>query len=196
MAAEDKYSLTTVALYHNVAVANTFFINVIDDTLVGDEIDALAGIFDTEILALIAANQVSELEYECLLIQKLSPQTEPAVVVDSNRSGALSLDGLPSNLSMCMNHVSADGKPRFRGRWFIPGIRENQVTNGRFTDAINGNFILFRLAVVDTYGPAGQIYQLNHFSRVESSFTTITRAFASPIPRKLRNRTRKLCSIS
>lgn len=196
MAVGDKYSVISVANYHNVAVANTWFVDVLDDAIPGDPVLQVAAAFDLKILALVAAKQVSELVYECLLIQKKSPTTEPAVVVDSVRVGALTGDGLPSNQSLCINHVSSDGRPRFRGRWFIPGIRETEIAQGRFTDSILSDFGDFLGTIRSPYGGAGDLYQLNHFSPFAASFTTITRGWLTPIPRKLRNRTRKLCSIS
>jgi len=196
MSSLDKYSLIAVSQYHNVAIANTFFINVIDDAGAADKIQSIANEFDSNILVSIAGKQTNEVVYECLLIQKVSPQTEPARVVASTRVGSLPSEGLPSNQSLCVNHTGGDGRPRFRGRWFIAGIPETSVFEGRFTDATEVSWDSFLLATAQAYGPAGEIYQLVHFSKVAASFTDLKRSWLSPIPRKLRNRTRKLCSIS
>lgn len=196
MATNDKYSVIVVQNYSNVALANCFFVNVLDDSGTSDTYASLAGEFETAIVDTMKVPQTSDLDYECLLIRKLSPQSEPAQVFPLTQTGSLPGDGMPVNQVAVLNHVSNDGRPPFRGRWFLSGVTESEYTNGRWTATVNTLLATFFGNTIAPFGPANESYQLNHFSDAQDQFDPITRSTLSPIPRKLRNRTPGLCSIS
>ena len=195
MATNDKYSLILVANMDKVAIANTFFINVLDDSGTADTAGSIASAFQTEFVSLLKANQTSQLEYECMLIRKVSPRSEPAEMFTLSDVGALAATGLPTNQTLCINTVSGDGTPSYRGRWFISGCLESQVEDGTFTQAIEALFSDFLNAVKSSFGITGELFQLHHYSKHKDSFTPITRGRLDPVPRKLRGRTPGLCSI-
>jgi len=196
MAALDKYSVTLVAQIHNVSVANVFYVNVVDDSGAADTPASISTQFQGFIVTLMRTHQVNTLVYECLLIRKVSPVTEPAIVFTFADTGAQPPEALPTNVTMCINTVSADGRPRFRGRWFIAGLPEADVLNGRWKDIVVIDWFSFLDQITKTFGPAGEIYRLQHFSPFINQFDDIDRGTISPQPRKLRSRTPGICSIS
>ena len=133
MATNDRYSVIAVANMDRVALANTFYVNVLDDSLPTDTIDDLAAEFTSQWIAGLKANQSSQVEYECLLIRKVSPIREPALMYVLTDVGALTANALPSNQTLCLNTVSEDGTNPYRGRWFISGLLETQVSDGCFS---------------------------------------------------------------
>tara|TARA_R100000306_G_scaffold45233_1_gene43226 strand:- start:353 stop:943 length:591 start_codon:yes stop_codon:yes gene_type:complete len=196
MATNDKYSLILVANMDKVAIANTFFINVLDDSGTADTAESIASAFQAEFVTLLKANQTSQLEYECMLIRKVAPKSEPAVMYTLSDVGALAATGLPTNQTLCLNTVSGDGTAPYRGRWFISGLLESQVEDGTFTSAIEALFVDFLNAIKSSFGITGELFQLHHFSKHEGNYTPITRGRLDAVPRKLRGRTPGLCSIS
>jgi len=196
MAADDKYQLILVAQLQKVAIANTFYVNVLNDSSASDTADSINTMFKAYVLDALLAVQSSEVKYECTLIRRLEPTSEPAIMFPLTEVGDLGTDVLPSNLTCCINTWSNDGRPPFRGRWFISGLLEANVEDGRWTASVETAFATFLAVIKDSWGPSGQVYQLNHWSEAQSQFDAITRGRIAAIPRKLRNRTPGLCSIS
>jgi len=196
MAVGDKYSVILVANMDNVSIANCFFVDVIDDAGTADVPASISTHFQADIVSLIASQQSINLEYECLLIRKVSPVSEPAVVFTFTLAGTLTDISLPTNVALVVNTVSNDGRPRFRGRWFIAGLRETAVENGRWKQSISTLWDPLLVAITNSFGIAGETYILNHFSPHINQFDSITRGRLSPQPRKMRGRTPGICSIS
>lgn len=196
MATNDRYSVIAVANMDKVAIANTFYCNVLDDSAPTDTIDDLAAQFTSTWIAGLKANQTSQLEYECLLIRKVLPVSEPAIMYPLTDVGALAATGLPTNQTLCINTVSEDGTNPYRGRWFISGLLETQVQDGTFTQAVQALWSGFMSALGLSFGTTGKLFQLNHYSHDKNDYTPIVRGRLDPVPRKLRNRTPGLCSIS
>lgn len=196
MATNDRYSVIVVANMDNVAIANTFYCNVMDDSGTTDTPASLAAEFTSNWISLLKANQSQQLEYECLLVRKLRPTSEPAIMFPLSDVGALTDNALPTNLTLCINTVSEDGTPPYRGRWFISGLLETQVDDGTFSQAVEALWADFMTDIPLSFGPTGEMFQLNHYSRKANDFTPIVRGRLDPVPRKLRNRTPGLCSIS
>jgi len=196
MAANDKYQLICVANLQKVAIANTFYINVLNDDSAGNTANSINTMFNSYILDSIQAVQSSAVEYECNLIRKVDPTSEPAEMFPLSLYGDLGPAVLPSNLTCCVNTWSNDGRPPFRGRWFISGLLETDIEDGRWTTATETRFDALLSVIKDSWGPSGQTYQLNHWSEAQEQFDPIVRGRIAAIPRKLRNRTPGLCSIS
>lgn len=196
MAAGDIYHLTCVANLDKVAIANIFYIKVLDDDTNPGDVEELNTQFVGQILAELTPLQSDTVEYECNLIRKLLPTSDPAIMFPLDTAGELGSDSLPSNLTMCLNTWSSDGRPPFRGRWFFSGLLEASVSDGRFTQATATSWSTFLSAISDSYGTVGNSYRLMHHSPAQEEFNEIKRGRLAAIPRKLRNRTPGLCSIS
>ena len=196
MAADDKYSVVVVQVMGTTALANCFFVNVIDDSGYADKYDGVAEQFEDEIVDSLKLIQCTSVEYECLLIRQLQPQTAPARVYDLTQVGTNGTDALPSNQVMSVEHVSSDRRPPFRGRWFISGVSESFVSEGRWRSGDIAAINTFLGKTDVQYGAATKYYQLQHYSDAQEAFYDIKRSYVSPIPRKLRGRTPGLCSIS
>ena len=196
MAAGDIYHLTCVANLDKVAIANIFYVKVLDDDTNPGDVEELNSQFNGQILAELTPLLSDSVEYECNLIRKLLPTSDPAIMFPNDTAGELGSDNLPSNVTMCLNTWSYDGRPFARGRWFFSGLLESQVKNGRFTQATATAWSTFLNAISDSYGTPGNSYRLMHYSDAEEEFYEIKRGRLAAIPRKLRNRTPGLCSIS
>lgn len=196
MATNDRYSVICVANMDNVAIANVYYVNVLDDSGTSDTPQSLATEFTSKWVAGLKANQSSKMEYECLLIRQVLPSTEPAMMFPLDDVGALGTNSLPTNLTLCLNTVSEDGTRGYRGRWFISGLLETQVDDGTFSQSVQALWSGFMASIPNSFGPSDELFQLNHYSKKWNDYTPITRGRLAAIPRKLRNRTPGLCSIS
>ena len=116
MATNDKYSLVCVQQYSNTSIANCFYINVIDDAGATDVMQDISDEFESAWIDQWKTIQTSHLDYECNLIRKMEPTSEPARVFPLSVSGTGSGDGLPVNQAGCVNTWASDGEPRWRGR--------------------------------------------------------------------------------
>jgi hypothetical protein len=196
MATNDRYSVICVANMDKVAIANVFYVNVLDDSGTDDTPQSLATEFTSTWVDAMKANQSEQLEYECLLIRQVYPTSEPAIMFPLDGVGALTDNALPTNLTLCINTVSEDGTRPYRGRWFISGLLETQVDDGTFSGAVQALWSDFLAAIPTSFGESDELFQLHHYSAHLNSYTPITRGRLAAIPRKLRNRTPGLCSIS
>ena len=196
MATNDVYSVICVANMDNVAIANVFYCNVLDDSGTDDTPQSLATEFTSTWVNAMKANQSEQVEYECLLIRQVLPTSEPAIMFPLDDVGALTDNALPTNLTLCVNTVAGDGTRPYRGRWFISGLLETQVDDGTFTQAVQALWADFLTAIPNSFGESDELFQLHHYSKHENDYTPITRGRLAAIPRKLRNRTPGLCSIS
>ena len=196
MAALDKYHLTMVAQLDSVSVANIFYINVVDDDSNPGDAEKVSEYFVSNILSEIKALQSSRVAYECNLVRKVEPTSDPAYMYPLTDVGALGTTSLPSNLTLCLNTWSGDGRPYNRGRWFFSGLLEASVVDGRWTQATATAWADVLDVVGGSYGETGNMYNLEHWSEKQETFYTIVRGRLAAIPRKLRNRTPGLCSIS
>jgi len=115
MANGDKYHVTTVANLDRVAIANVFYVDVVDDSGAPSDVEELHDQFTTNIVGKLKALQSSKVEYECNLIRKLEPTSDPAYMYPLTDVGALGTGSLPSNLTMCCNTWSGSGRPYERG---------------------------------------------------------------------------------
>lgn len=196
MATNDRYSVICVANMDKVAIANVFYVNVLDDTGTDNTPQSIATEFTDKFIALMKANQSEQLEYECLLIRQVKPSSEPAIMFPLDDVGALPDNALPTNLTMCINTVSETGTRPYRGRWFISGLLETHVDDGTFTQAVQALWVDFLNAIPNSFGESDELFELHHYSPHLDSYTPIKRGRLAAIPRKLRNRTPGLCSIS
>jgi hypothetical protein len=73
---------------------------------------------------------------------------------------------------------------------------ESAVDHGRWTKALAGTWATFLAQIGTSFGPSGSSYRLMHWSEAEEEFFPMTRGRLAAVPRKLRNRTPGLCSIS
>jgi len=195
MATNDKYQLILVAQLQKTAIANTFYVNVLNDTGTSDTADSIHTQFRANILSKLKLIQSSQVEYECMLIRKLVTRSEPAIMFPLTEVGSRGTTVLPSNLTCCINTWSSDGRAPYRGRWFISGLLEEDVEDGRWMVHVETALSQFMEEIKDSWGPSGEVYQLNHFSEAQGSYDPLTRGRIAAIPRKLRNRTPGLCSI-
>jgi len=196
MAQLDKYHLTLVAQLDKVSIANIFYINVVDDDSNPGDVEKVHEYFRDEILSEIKALQSSRVEYECNLIRKLEPTSDPAYMYPLTDVGALGTDALPSNLTLCLNTWAGNGRPWERGRWFFSGLLESSINDGRFTQATATAWQSVLDVIGLSYGTSGNMYNLEHWSEAQEQFDSIIRGRIAAVPRKLRNRTPGLCSIS
>lgn len=196
MATNDRYSVICVANMDKVAIANVFYVNVLDDSGTDDTPQSLATEFTSTWVNAMKANQSEQLEYECLLIRQVSPTSEPAIMFPLDDVGALTANALPTNLTLCINTVAGDGTRPYRGRWFISGLLETQVEEGTFTQAVQALWADFMTNIPNSFGESDELFELHHYSAHLNNYTPITRGRLAAIPRKLRNRTPGLCSIS
>lgn len=196
MATNDKYQLVLVANLQKTALANTFYVNVLNDTSTSDTANSIHLQFRANVLSKLKLIQSSQVEYECMLIRRLEPTSEPAIMFPLTEVGSRGTSVLPSNLTCCINTWSNDGRPPYRGRWFISGLLEEDIEDGRWLVHVETALSQFMSEIKDSWGPSGEVYQLNHWTRAQEQFDPITRGRIAAIPRKLRNRTPGLCSIS
>ena len=196
MATNDRYSVICVANMDNVAIANIFYVNVMDDSGTSDTPASLAEQFTDTWVDAMKANQSSQLAYECLLIRCVYPSSQPAIMFPLDDVGALGTTALPTNLTLCINTVAGDGTRPYRGRWFISGLLESGVEDGTFTQAVQSSWADFASAIPNAFGESDELFQLNHYSKHLNSYDPMARGRLAAIPRKLRNRTPGLCSIS
>ena len=196
MATNDKYQLILVAQLQSVSIANTFYVNVLNDDSAADTADSIHTEFKNNVLDKLTDVQSSEVDYECMLIRKVAPTSEPVIMFPLVEHGEEGSNVLPSNLTCCINTWSNDGRPPYRGRWFISGLLETDCDDGRWNLATETKLGPFLTTIADSWGPSGEVYQLNHWSEKLEQFDPIVRGRIAAIPRKLRNRTPGLCSIS
>jgi len=196
MATGDKFHVTTVAALDRVAIANIFYVDVLDDSGGPGDVEELHDQFTTHIIGKLKALQSSKVEYECNLIRKVAPTSDPAYMYPLTDVGALGTSSLPSNLTMCCNTWSNLGRPPERGRWFFSGMLESAIDHGRWTKASAGSWDPFLAQIGTSFGPSGSSYRLMHWSESQEEFFPMTRGRLAAVPRKLRNRTPGLCSIS
>jgi hypothetical protein len=196
MAEGDKYHLTLVAQLDKVSIANIFYIDVVDDDGAPNDTQEIHNEFKSNIVSKIKALQSSNVEYECTLIRKVSPTSEPAYMYTLNDVGALGTGNLPANLTMCVNTWAEDGRPYQRGRWFFSGMLETAISDGRWTQSTATSWATFLTTIPLTWGQPGLEFRLTHWSEALEEFYVLKRGRLAAIPRKLRNRTPGLCSIS
>ena len=196
MAAGDIFQQTLVQIQNNVALANVYFMKVLDDTGTTDaEDDAFSALKD-EVVPFIRSLQATNLTYECCLSRRVAPTTAPSRVFAMSEIGSRTGDSLPTNVGYCVRKYSGTGLPRQRGRWYLPGPVEQDVSDGRFDDGLVTLMDGLEQIMEGTINFEGKTYRLQHYSRKFNTFWDLAKVRFQPVPCKYRPRTPGICSIS
>ena len=196
MAAGDIFQQTVVAQVNAEPTANVFYLEVLDDTGTTDAEADAAQALQNGVLPVLGAFLSEDVAYECILSRRVRPTTAPARVFQLVTVGGLAQAALPANQCIKFRHFSDIGGRNRQGRWFFAGLPEADATNGRISNIRIGSYNAFAAVVAATITDAGRTYRLKHFSKKLNQFWDIDQAVVDPIPRKVRNRTPGLCSIS
>jgi hypothetical protein len=196
MPAGDIYQFTAVNIQNAEPCASVYYQETVEDAGTLDpEQDAATALNDV-VLDVIAEIQSNQVEYECILSRRIRPTTSPARVFLINRSGARGGQELPANVAFSLRHYSGVGSKSDRGRWYINGMLESDVDDGRIIKDLVPLFNNIEQTVTGPYINSGRTYKLQHYSRTYDYFVNIDSMIVNPIPIKVRNRTPGLCSIS
>ena len=192
----DVFQQTAVNIQNGEPCASVYYQETVQDAGTLDpELDAATALVDT-VIDVIAEIQSNQVEYECILSRRLLPTTTPARVILITKSGALGGQELPANVAFSLRHYSNNGSKRSRGRWYINGMLEAWVSDGRILGDFVTEFNNIAQTVTAPYVNSGRTYKLQHHSRANNNFSDILSLIVNPIPIKVRNRTPGLCSIS
>lgn len=196
MAAGEIYQITDVQVMHAQPLANVWYMEVIDDTGAGDDMQEVATAFEDNVVVIMAASQSSELEHDCLLVRRVVPTTTPARVFPVGINGSTSANALPSNQALTIRHYSAIGNKNQRGRAFISGILESTVDEGRLKASVVTGWQVLLNTITAQIDSNGHQYRLKHYSKKLNQFWDIEEADLNPRLTKVRNRTPGVCLIS
>lgn len=196
MAVNDIYQNTLVVAQGTVAVANVFYTKITVDAGPPDDQDELVDAFINIVVDAIQKFQCNTTVYECILSRKVSPVTGPAKVYPITGTGDLAQNPMPSNSAITVTTRSLPWDPSAGGRYFMAGVPETWITDGRLLTTEVSAFDDFLTAVTEEYSQSGSSYKMQHFRKKFSSFADILTAQVQPIPSRQRNRTQRLCSIS
>ena len=192
----DVFQFTAVNIQNAEPCANVFYQRTIEDAGTTDpEFDAATGLRDN-VLDAIAEIQSNQVDYECILSRRVLPTTTPARAILITLSGQRGGQELPANVAFSLRHYSGNGSKRLRGRWYINGMLEADVDEGRLNDGLLSELTNIPQVVISPYVSSGRTYQLQHFSKANDQLYDIDSVITNPIPIKVRNRTPGLCSIS
>ncbi len=192
----EVYQQTLVNIQNAEPCASVFYMKVVEDAGTTDPEKDAADALINGIATDIANFQSNQVNYECVLSRRILPTTQPARVLLQTLNGALGGQELPANVAFSFRHYSLDASKFTRGRWFINGMLESYVIDGRLDVGNVAVFQPFINAVVAPIVDSGRTYRLQHFSKFLDQFFDINSVLQNPVPTKLRNRTPGLCSIS
>lgn len=196
MAAGDIWQATVVHSLDGVNMANIFYVRTVEDSGIADPVDGINDLMNNQIIPNIISFQTDEVNYECNLIRKVHPMSEPATIIRTTHQGALSQPALPANNVVIVSHYSNDGKPRHRGRYFFSGIPKVYVVQGRIQQQLKhvADALIAKLVVQLT--EATHTYRMMHYSRFLDIYSDIQSARLQPALTKHRSRTPGTCSIT
>ena len=192
----EIYQNTVVNLQNAEPCASVFYNKVIEDAGTLDPEKDQADALIDGIITHIADFQSNQVQYECVLSRRILPTTTPARVILQTLNGALGGQELPANVAFSVRHYSLDASKFTRGRWFLNGMLESWVENGRILLTNATTIQPFLDAVIANYSVSGRTYRVQHYSKFLDTFFDIDSALPNPVPTKVRNRTPGLCSIS
>jgi hypothetical protein len=196
MAVNDIYQQTVVASQGTVALANVFYTKITVDAGPPDDQDELVDAFTNIVIEAMKEFQTASIIYECILSRKVDPVTGPAKVYPLNTVGSNPLAPTPANLAITCTTRSLPWDRSSGGRYFLAGVPETWITDGRFLQSEIGKFDNFVEAVVEPFSQSGSTYKMMHHRKKFGTFAEIESAQIQPIPSRQRNRTQRLCSIS
>lgn len=196
MAVNDIYQNTLVAAQGTVALANVFYTKLTVDAGPPDDQDALVEAFIDQVVPAIKKTQSVSIIYECVLSRKVDPVTGPAKVYPITAGGDILSDTTPANLAITVTTRSLPWDPSAGGRYFLAGVPEIWITDGRLQQAFIEQYEDFTDLLTDGWSATGSSYEMWHFRKKFKSFAKIVTAQVQPIPSRQRNRTQRLCSIS
>lgn len=196
MSAGDIWSQTWVALLHGVPCASVFYMEAIDDDQGSDDELSAANAFINNVVPAIVDFQSNEIVGECLLSRRVFPTTAPARVFADTSPGGEVTGSLPSNQAIVFRHYSGIGDRFRRGRFFISGLPERDVSNGMIDEDIREKFEALMLILTEVVTESINTYRMKHFSKSLEAYFDLDSMTINPVPTKLRNRTPGICSIS
>jgi len=196
MAALDVWQVTAVYGMYGVNMANVFYLKVIDDTGIADEGIGVRDVFINQVIPDIKVFQSDDLTYECFLLRKVFPQSTPAEVHLTSLTGDVVGSGHQTNQVLTISHYSEDGRPRYRGRYFISGFPKTWSALGRVGVPHKGKADALATLLTGTITENTHTYRMQHFSNFLSTFHDIMNVRMQPILTKHRNRTPGTCSIT
>lgn len=192
----DVFQMTAVNLQNAEPCASVYYQETIEDAGTQDpEKDAVTALTDV-VLSAISEIQSNQVLYECVLSRRIKPTTTPARAIIISIAGQRGGQELPANVAFSLRHYSGDGSKRLRGRWYINGMLEADVDEGRLNDGLVGEFNDIHQTIINPYVNSGRTYRLKHWSPTNEQLYDIDSMIVNPIPIKVRNRTPGLCSIS
>ena len=195
MAAGDIYQLTVVQVLGTRSLANVFYQETVDDAGSSNpEADAVDA-FELNVIANLRAVQAPQLTYECIVSRRVVPQTQPRFVKFITAAGTGGGNALPSNQSCVVSHQSLPKARGNIGRVFIAGVPEAWIEKGTIRQDQFSNFDNFMGDLETPYTVSGRTYKVVHHSPSLNTYEDIVQTILRPIPRKLRGRTERICSI-
>lgn len=196
MAAGDIYQCTVVQGLDGVNLANVMFLKIIDDTGIADSEIGVNEVFDNQIIPAMVNIQSEDVSYECVLMRKVAPMTAPARVFPSTKVGLLPFPSIAANQVAVMSHYSNDGRPRYRGRYFISGTPKTISSHGRISETFKGIYDELADLMTETITESTHTYRMQHYSKFLDVHVDIENARMQPILTKHRGRTPGTCSIT
>lgn len=196
MAVNDIYQNTLVASLGTVALANVFYQKITVDAGPPDDQDAMVDAFIQQVLPDILSFQCADLVYECILSRKVSPLTGPAKVYPIQDTGDIVSAPVPANQAITITTRSLPWDNTAGGRYFMAGVPEVWITDGRLLVTETDAFDDFLNKLEGGFTQSGSTYSFQHYSKKFDTYKDILTATLQPIPSRQRNRTQRLCSIS
>jgi len=196
MAALDVWQVTAVYGMYGVNMANVFYLKVIDDTGIADEGIGVRDVFENQVIPAIKSFQSDALTYECYLERKVLPQSTPAEVHLTSLTGDNALNASPTNQVVTISHYAEDGRPRYRGRYFISGFPLAWASKGRVLATQKTRADALAVLLTGTITEATHTYRIQHYSKFLNTYHDILNVRMQPVLTKHRNRTPGTCSIT
>ena len=196
MAAGDITQLTVVELINGQPSASVWYVRTVDDTGATDELLEARNQFVNNIMIDLQNMRSNEVVGECILAKRVHPTTSPTRVLDDGGSGGEALASLPANQAMVIRKYCGVADANRRGRYFISGIPELWVSDGRLQRDMQGRFDIWRGPAEAEFGPPQREYRLSHYSRRLNQYFDINTFVLNPVLTKIRNRTPSTCSIT
>ena len=111
---------------------------IIDTAPVAPE-SILSGWLDGTLIPNLSALQSSSVEYQAYTVKRLGPgiPTEPIPYSPTTANGLVAGDPLPGNVAMCFTKRSGYAGRKYRGRFFLGGLSENDASGNLYQGIIN-----------------------------------------------------------
>lgn len=195
MAVGDIYEVTMVQIMDTRGLANLFYFEVGTDDSAVDTPQLLETAFKRDVVDTLKALQTDQLQHECRIIRRVSPQTTVGRLFKDGDTGDLGGAALPSSQTFVLNHWSLPSTRQNRGRMLFAGLREPDVKYGRLLYTAWNTFNTWGQTLLTPKLESGIQFDIRHWNRKDSQYNVIEKVRSNPCVSKARRRTPRRCSI-